>query len=404
MHAAAPARPAADGRDSRRSVGPDRRALPERRVGCASFTSLRRRSARAAYSAAASATRSSWRAPWLRQVDCELITFGRRGARRARSRWSAGADAARPWAGRRPSGASDCAGLVSALVDDAARVARRPHPSYAQLAEPYGGGDWRVLVAQGLAVTDHGLQGFDWARPAAAPVRPVPDRLGVLGSRAGRAAGPHAGDLRRRRSRSATRPILSSRRTGRPVRRPPDAAQRRRSAAAGPAGGRASCVSSAQRATIRDYPNATTRSLLQRLARDQDVQFAGTAADGDLPGLYRSAQCHGPAVGGTDRAMAATSACPSCSAWSPWKRWPAARRSSPAGRRRARDRPATAMTGFLVPPGDVAALHDRLDQLLRDPALRQRLGAERPRGRPRAFHVGQSGRALPRGLLGQPDS
>jgi glycosyltransferase involved in cell wall biosynthesis len=32
------------------------------------------------------------------------------------------------------------------------------------------------------------------------------------------------------------------------------------------------------------------------------------------------------------------------------------------------------VTGFLVPPGDVPALHDRLDQLLRDPALAHRLG------------------------------
>jgi starch synthase len=32
-------------------------------------------------------------------------------------------------------------------------------------------------------------------------------------------------------------------------------------------------------------------------------------------------------------------------------------------------------TGFLVPPGDVAALHDRLDQIVRDPGLGQRLGA-----------------------------
>jgi glycosyltransferase involved in cell wall biosynthesis len=32
-------------------------------------------------------------------------------------------------------------------------------------------------------------------------------------------------------------------------------------------------------------------------------------------------------------------------------------------------------TGFLVPPGDVHALRDRLDQLLRDPPLARRMGA-----------------------------
>jgi alpha-maltose-1-phosphate synthase len=31
-------------------------------------------------------------------------------------------------------------------------------------------------------------------------------------------------------------------------------------------------------------------------------------------------------------------------------------------------------TGFLVPPGDVSALRERLDQVLRDPTLAQRLG------------------------------
>jgi glycosyltransferase involved in cell wall biosynthesis len=33
-----------------------------------------------------------------------------------------------------------------------------------------------------------------------------------------------------------------------------------------------------------------------------------------------------------------------------------------------------AYTGFLVPPGDVAALNDRLEQIVRDPALGRRLG------------------------------
>jgi len=33
------------------------------------------------------------------------------------------------------------------------------------------------------------------------------------------------------------------------------------------------------------------------------------------------------------------------------------------------------VSGFLVPPGDVAALRERLAQILRDPALGRRLGA-----------------------------
>ena len=33
-------------------------------------------------------------------------------------------------------------------------------------------------------------------------------------------------------------------------------------------------------------------------------------------------------------------------------------------------------TGFLVPPGDVDALRERLGQLLGDPLLRRRLGAQ----------------------------
>jgi glycosyltransferase involved in cell wall biosynthesis len=33
-------------------------------------------------------------------------------------------------------------------------------------------------------------------------------------------------------------------------------------------------------------------------------------------------------------------------------------------------------TGFLVPPGDVGALRDRIEELLRDPALARRLGRQ----------------------------
>jgi glycosyltransferase involved in cell wall biosynthesis len=118
----------------------------------------------------------------------------------------------------------------------------------------------------------------------------------------------------------------------------------------------------------RDYP-----SLLHRLAADRRVLFTGTAPDDDLPGLYRRASvfvlpsvettCYGRSVAVTEllglsvlEAMAS---------------------GTPVVASRTGGLPEVIRdgeTGFLVTPGDVPELHDRLDRLLRDAALARRMG------------------------------
>ncbi len=119
----------------------------------------------------------------------------------------------------------------------------------------------------------------------------------------------------------------------------------------------------------RDYPR-----LLRFLARDSDVEFVGTAADEQLPALYRSAEvlalpsvertCYGRAVRVSEllglvviEAMAS---------------------GTPVVASRVGGLPEViddGETGFLVPPGDVRALRERLEQILRDPGLGRRIGA-----------------------------
>jgi glycosyltransferase involved in cell wall biosynthesis len=119
----------------------------------------------------------------------------------------------------------------------------------------------------------------------------------------------------------------------------------------------------------RDYPQ-----LLGRLAQNQDVQFMGTAADADLPGLFGSASvlampsvehtCYGRSVRVSELLGLVALEAMAC--------------GTPVIASRVGGLPEVVVdgvTGFLVPPGDVNALRERLDQLLRDPALAQRLGA-----------------------------
>ena len=100
----------------------------------------------------------------------------------------------------------------------------------------------------------------------------------------------------------------------------------------------------------------------------------GTAADADLPGLFRSASvlvmpsvertCYGRSVRVSELlGLVALEAMAS---------------GTPVIASHVGGLPEVVqdgVTGFLVPPGDVDALRERLDQLLRDPALAQRLGA-----------------------------
>jgi glycosyltransferase involved in cell wall biosynthesis len=118
----------------------------------------------------------------------------------------------------------------------------------------------------------------------------------------------------------------------------------------------------------RDYP-----MLLRRLAADRQVRFTGPVADIDLPELFRTAAvfalptvertCYGRSVAVTEllgltvlEAMAS---------------------GTPVVVSRTGGLPEIVRdgeTGFLVTPGDVAELSDRIDRLLRDPALARRMG------------------------------
>jgi glycosyltransferase involved in cell wall biosynthesis len=119
----------------------------------------------------------------------------------------------------------------------------------------------------------------------------------------------------------------------------------------------------------RDYPR-----LLRRLALGRDVEFIGAAADGELPGLYRSASvlampsvertCYGRQIRVSE--LLGLVALEAMASGTPVV---ASRVGGLA------EVVEDGVTGFLVPPEDVGALHERLDQVLKDEALARRLGA-----------------------------
>jgi len=119
----------------------------------------------------------------------------------------------------------------------------------------------------------------------------------------------------------------------------------------------------------RDYP-----ALLRRLAQDRDVTFLGPVPDPDLPDLYRGAAvlavpsvdrtCYGRGVPVSELlGLAALEAMAS---------------GTPVIASRIGGLAEVVVdgeTGFLVQPGDVEALGDRLARVLSDRRLAARLGA-----------------------------
>jgi glycosyltransferase involved in cell wall biosynthesis len=118
----------------------------------------------------------------------------------------------------------------------------------------------------------------------------------------------------------------------------------------------------------RDYPE-----FLRALAEGADVRFTGPVADDDLPGLYRRAAVFVlPTVERTcyDRPVAVTELLG-------LSVLEAMASGTPVVASRTGGLPEVVRdgeTGFLVTPGDVAELRDRIDRLLRDPALARRMG------------------------------
>jgi glycosyltransferase involved in cell wall biosynthesis len=119
----------------------------------------------------------------------------------------------------------------------------------------------------------------------------------------------------------------------------------------------------------RDYPD-----LLRRLAEGRDVRFLGPVSEEDLPGLYRRAAvlampsvdrtCYGRPVPVSE--LLGLTALEAMASGTPVV---ASRIGGLA------EVVVDGETGFLVEPGDLAALHDRLALLVSDRRLAARLGA-----------------------------
>jgi len=224
---------------------------------------------------------------------------------------------------------------------------------------------------QRLAVTDHGLQGNDWG----GRLPRLFDRFLTVSAYSARELGAppartrviYGGADPRRYAPDPNQPRTGALFVGRLT--PHKGIDRLLHAL--PAGARLRVVGSTghdRRPPERDYPG-----LLRRLAGDQDVEFLGTAADSDLPVLFRSASvvavpsvertCYGRAVRVSELlGLVALEAMAS---------------GTPVVASDVGGLPEVVehgVTGFLVPPGDVGALRERLDQLLRDPLLAQRMG------------------------------
>jgi glycosyltransferase involved in cell wall biosynthesis len=301
------------------------------------------------------------------EVDCELVTFGRRP-----SRWEAGGGlrvrVLRPltWLHGHP--AQPVAPLLPAALARA-DVVHAHH--FRSLPTRMSAVTARVLGA-GTAVTDHGLLGRTWgglvhglfdrflavsqfsAHVLGAPsartqviyggadtrrFAPAPgvDRDGVLF--VGRLT-PHKGidRLLRALPAGATLRIAGS---GGHDPRPPE----------------------------RDYP-----ALLRRLAEGRDVAFLGPVPDASLPGLYRGATVLAlPSVNrtcyGRDVPVSELLGLVALEAMASGTPVVASRTGGLA------EVVVDGETGYLVPPGDTEALGDRLARLVSDRRLAARLGA-----------------------------
>jgi glycosyltransferase involved in cell wall biosynthesis len=300
------------------------------------------------------------------EVACELVTFGPRAARRREpgglrirtlpAPLYLGGHPAHPLA----------PGLVRALAG-----ADLIHTHHLRSAPSRLAALSARLRGQRLVVTDHGLQGGDWA----GLLPRLFDRFLMVSAYSAREL--HTPPAR-------TRVIYGG---ADPARYAPDEAVRRegvlfvgritphkgvdRLIAALPPGAALRIAGSTGHdpdPPERDYPQ-----LLTRLAAGRDVRFLGPVADADLPALYRQAAvlvlpsvertCYGRAIQVSEllglvvlEAMAS---------------------GTPVIASRLGGLPEIVehgVTGFLVEPGNVADLQARLAQLLADPALAARLG------------------------------
>ena len=367
-----------------------------RDVACASFTSLRRRSAPDGLFgggeryplelARALARAGRVRADHLRSPA----------ARSSASQADCASARCAPWPGwaairrirSRPACSRRCRGRR-----------RRPHPSYAQPAQPHGRRGRPRPRASAPVVTDHGLQGGDWggllprlfdafltvsaysarelgAPPArtrviyggADPTRYAPDpavpRSGVLF--VGRLT-PHKGVDVCSQALPAGAALASSAPTGHDPRLPE-----------------------------RDYPHLLQRARARARGRVPGPRARCRPA-GALPlggGARAARRSSAPATAGRARLGAARPG----GARGDGQRHAGRRQSR---RRRARDRPGR-RDRLPGQPGNVAELRERLAQVLGDPALGARLGANAREAVLERFTWRRGRRALPRRPIRSP--
>jgi glycosyltransferase involved in cell wall biosynthesis len=303
-----------------------------------------------------------------RHVDCTLLTFG------PHSAWE-----------------HEAAGLQVRTLRPLAYLRGHPaHPLAPQMLAALAGADivhahhlrsaparLAALAAhvrprrQHVVATDHGLQGGDWAgllprlfdgfltvsAYSAAELRAPPERTHVIyGGADPRRFAPDPAVVRR--GVLFVGRVTPHKGVDRLIAALPPGAQLRIAGSEG----------HDPRPPERDYP-----LLLRRLAAGRDIAWLGPVPDADLLALYRQAAvlalpsvdrtCYGRAVRVSEllglvvlEAMAS---------------------GTPVVCSRLGglvEVVQDGITGFLVQPGDETALRERLDQLLRDPALAARLG------------------------------
>jgi glycosyltransferase involved in cell wall biosynthesis len=302
-----------------------------------------------------------------RDVDCELVTFGRRPGRH-RELQGLRLRTLRPLAYLSGHVAHPLApGLLPALAR--ADLVHTHH----LLSTPSRLAAVAARVRrQRTVVTDHGLTGGDWA----GLLPRLFDRFLLVSAYSAR-------ELRAPSER--TRVIYGG---ADPQRYAPDPSLRRdgvlfvgrltphkgvdRLIAALPADARLRIAgSSGHDAALpeREYPG-----LLRRLAHDRDVEFLGAVHDDDLPALYRRAAvlvlpsvektCYGRDVRVSE--LLGLAVLEAMASGTPVV---ASRLGGLA------EVVQHGVTGFLVEPGNVTELQDRLAQILRDPSLAARMGA-----------------------------
>jgi len=300
------------------------------------------------------------------EVECELLTFGPRPGR-VREPGGLRLRTLRPLAYLHGHPAHPLApGLAAALAGADLVHAHHMRSTPGSLAALAAG-----LRGQRTAVTDHGLQGGDWW----GLLPRLFDRFLTVSAYSARELGAPP---------ARTRVIYGG---ADPRRFAPDPAAVRRGVLfvgritphkgverlveALPPGERLTIAGSSGHDAAppeRDYP-----LLLRRLARDRDVEFLGPVPDEHLPDLYRGAAvlalpsvhrtCYGREIRVSE--LLGLVALEAMASGTPVV---CSRLGGLA------EVVQDGVTGYLVEPGDVAGLRERLAELLGDPALAARLG------------------------------